>query len=142
MSGVKEPINILALDPIPTLGLTGFFPVSLPGKTWRASIEQLVVLAGGLQTISYNPTTGALTISGANTVTIPLGPKKWVSEVTEIGGGIPVTFTHNLNTRNILVDVWDADTNSKILGPVEADTPNTIKITASVTFNARVVIIG
>lgn len=137
-----QPKKISALPQTPSLPPTGEFPVSINGDTWKATIEQLVTLAGGLQSLSYNPTTGALTISGANTVNIPLGVKKWESSVTPIGGGTPVTFTHNLNTRAILVEVWDDDTNTKIMGPVEADTVNTIKITAHVSFNVRVVILG
>lgn len=81
-------------------------------------------------------------ISGANTVTIAPGLKKFVSAVTAIGGGTPVIFTHGFGTKDVDVTVWDNDTNTKILGPVEADTTNTVKITATVAFNVRVVVIG
>ena len=55
---------------VPSLALNGEFAVSINGKTWKATIEQLVDLAGGLQSLSYDPETGTLSISGANHVTI------------------------------------------------------------------------
>lgn len=139
---MATPKKISALDLTPTLPNNGEFPVSIDGVTYKGTIEQLITLAGGLQSLVYNPATGQLTISGGNTVTIPIGARKWVSEVTAIGGGTPVTFTHGLDTEDVLVEVWDDDTKRKILGPVETDGPNAIIITASVTFNVRVVVIG
>jgi hypothetical protein len=43
---MATPKKISALELTPSLPIGGEFPVSINGKTWKATIEQLVVLAG------------------------------------------------------------------------------------------------
>lgn len=60
-----------------------------------------------------------------------------------IGGGTPVTVTHNLNTRFVDVQIQDATTNEVLIADIVAATVNTVQITgAGTTLSVRVTIIG
>lgn len=78
----------------------------------------------------YTPVTGT-TVSRTFATTV------------NIGGNVATTVTHNLNSRNVNVEVLDATTNEKLIVDVVAATLNTVTITASgATFSALISIIG
>src|SRR5215831_4318013 len=73
------------------------------------------------------------------------GAATWVGTITSpTVAGSPYTLTHNLNTNNPMVQLWDADTLSMILAQVTVVNANQIQIsfTSQPVNNVTVVVMG
>lgn len=126
-------------------GQTVYFQLDTDGQeiTFKHGTGNLVVIGGedfvlndmspvvtavfnGLRWVIFPP-------AGATTV------RSWSSGLVSVGGNVPVTFTHNLGTKNLVVTVWNAA--DEVVGAyTKATTIDTIQITATVTTDVRVVV--
>jgi len=69
--------------------------------------------------------------------------RKFVSVSTSVGGGTPITFTHNLGSSNVIVQCVRVSTGAVVQLGVNNFTSNTVNITKSgASYNVIVTVIG
>jgi len=69
--------------------------------------------------------------------------RKYFSPQTSVGGGLPVTFTHNLGSNNVIVQCVRVSTGAVVQLGVDNFTANSVDVTkAGVNYDVIVTIIG
>jgi hypothetical protein len=132
-------------------------PDSIAVRVDNSTIETNVsngiqVKAGGITATQINSSALGTTLTGGSGTVINVNGYTFVSGATvtrkitltgNIGGGTATTFTHNLNTRDVQIQILDASTFEPYFADWSPATVNTVTVTAvGTSTSVRVVIVG
>jgi hypothetical protein len=113
------------------------------GNTIPASETVAGVIAIATQAETNTGTNDTKAITPLKLKNADFLPHKYTSPSTTVGGGTPVTITHNLNTLNPIVSVKRDSTNAIIVLAVDNFTLNTVDVTKNgANFNVTVEVQG